>query len=50
MFPSEFSTLFDEEKTKLDGKLKTEEENLYKKRGRAKIASCSEQERKRQFL
>ena len=27
MFPSEFSTLFDEEKTKLDGKMKTEEEN-----------------------
>ena len=27
MFPSEFSTLFDEEKSKLDGKLKTEEEN-----------------------
>jgi hypothetical protein len=27
MFPSEFSKLFDEEKTKLDGKLKTEEEN-----------------------
>jgi hypothetical protein len=27
MFPSEFSTLFDEEKTKLDGKLKTEEES-----------------------
>jgi hypothetical protein len=27
MFPSEFSNLFDEEKIKLDGKLKTEEEN-----------------------
>ena len=27
MFPSEFSTLFEEEKTKLDGKLKTEEES-----------------------
>ena len=27
MFPSEFSSLFDEEKIKLDGKLKTEEEN-----------------------
>ena len=27
MFPSEFSTLFDEEKNKLDGKLKTEDEN-----------------------
>jgi len=27
MFPSEFSTLFDEEKTKLDGKMKTEEES-----------------------
>jgi hypothetical protein len=26
MFPSEFSTLFEQEKTKLDGKLKTEEE------------------------
>jgi hypothetical protein len=26
MFPSEFSTLFEEEKTKLDGKMKTEEE------------------------
>lgn len=26
MFPSEFSTLFDEEKTSIDGKLKTEEE------------------------
>jgi hypothetical protein len=26
MFPSEFSTLFDQEKTKLDGKMKTEEE------------------------
>ena len=27
MFPSEFSTLFEQEKTKLDGKLKTEEES-----------------------
>ena len=27
MFPSEFSTLFEEEKTKLDGKMKTEEES-----------------------
>jgi hypothetical protein len=27
MFPSEFSTLFEEEKTKLDGKIKTEEES-----------------------
>ena len=27
MFPSEFSTLFDQEKTKLDGKMKTEEES-----------------------
>ena len=27
MFPSEFSTLFEQEKSKLDGKLKTEEEN-----------------------
>jgi len=27
MFPSEFSTLFDQEKTKIDGKLKTDEES-----------------------
>jgi hypothetical protein len=27
MFPSEFSTLFDQEKAKIDGKLKTEEES-----------------------